>query len=1040
MLRLAQFRCQKIGRPVALYALAAVLSSLTTFALNPSLDVSQYAHTSWKIRDGVFQGYIETMAQTSDGYLWLGTEFGLLRFDGVRFLPWKSSEGELPSDFITRLLAARDGTLWIGTNEGLARLNGGKLTNYSKLADHRVYALVEDRAGTVWIGTAGAEETSGRLCSIQRGYIHCYGNDGSLGKGVVSLHEDSVGNLWVGAEIGLRRLSPGSSKPSPVHDVAGQILALAEGDSKTVLVATSREIKRFVDGRTEAYPLPAVGPQFQPRVLLRDRNGGMWIGSLDQGLLHVYKGKIDRFTQNDGLSGNTVSSIFEDREGNIWVATLSGLDRFRDLAVTTISTKQGLSNNYVRSVLATRDGSVWIGTLNGLNRWKDGEITIYRRNQSQVAAGAASASFVREVIDNGLPGNDVQSLFQDDLDRVWVATIEGLAYFEDGKFTPIKAVVKGSTLSIVGNSLESVWISNVKRGLSHLLQGSVVETIPWTSFRGRDAFLATDHVRGGLWLGFPQGGISYFQDGEVLESYFSTHGLGEGAVTDLYVERDGTLWVSTEGGLSRVKNGQVAALDDSNGLPCKTIRWAIVDNANSMWLLTDCGLVRIAGPELLAWIDNVDKDPKRKVQVSVFDNSDGVSNHFGHSGYSPFVAKSTDGRLWFATFEGVGVIDPHRIPFNPLPPPVHIEQVIADRKTYNAASQLRLPPLVRDLEVEFTALSLVASEKIRFRYMLEGRDQDWQDARSRRHAIYTDLPPGSYRFRVKASNNSGIWNEPGASWQFSIAPAYYQTIWFRVACSAVFLSLLWCLYRLRLRRIALQFSMRLEERVSERTRIAGELHDTLLQSFQGLMLRFQTAEELLPTRPIEAKQALEAALVRADEAIREGRDAVHDLRSSTRVGNDLVEAVTATGEEFAANGGNPRFQIVVEGTPHDLHPILRDEIYRIAREALWNAFSHAQAHLIEAELAYGSSGFRLCVRDDGVGIDSTVLDRGGRDGHWGLLGIRERANRIGGKLDIWSRPGAGTEVELRIPNSITYGTSSATAGNWSLRDKGWDGV
>jgi len=416
--------------------------------------------------------------------------------------------------------------------------------------------------------------------------------------------------------------------------------------------------------------------------------------------------------------------------------------------------------------------------------------------------------------------------------------------------------------------------------------------------------------------------------------------------------------------------------------------------------------------------------------MTVFENSDGAPSHLAHSGFHPLVAKSTDGRLWFATFDGVRVIDPRQISFNPLPPPVYIEQVTADRQIYEATSQLHLPSLIRDLQIDFTALSLVAPEKVRFRYRLDNRDRDWQDVGSRRQAFYTDLPPGNYHFRVTASNNSGVWNKAGASWDFSIAPAYYQTNGFRLACAAVFAALLWWLYRLRLRRVALQFNMRLEERVGERTRIAGELHDTLLQSFQGLMLRFQTVVELLPGRPVEAKQALQAALERADDAISEGRDAVHELRSSRLVGNDLVQAVTAIGEEFAANDANghaAKFRMVVEGAPRTLRLILRDEIYQIGREALWNAFRHAQAHLIEAEIAYSRSALRLRIRDDGIGINPLVLDQGGRAGHWGLPGMRERAQRIGGRLVVWSRLGAGAEIELSIPGSIAYETSSPRA-------------
>jgi ligand-binding sensor domain-containing protein/signal transduction histidine kinase len=1006
-------------------------------ALNPSLDISQYGHTAWTLREGTFQGYIEAIAQMPDGYLMLGTEFGLLRFDGVRFVPWKFPAGQdLPESFISGLLAARDGSLWIGTREGLACWKDGKLIHYPELAGHPVYALIEDRAGTVWTGS-GWVGPAKQLCAIRSGRVQCYGNDGRLGKGVLSLSEDRGGNLWVGAETGLWRWKPGGPKLYPVRDPFGLIRALIEGDNSTVLIAMSHEIKRLVNGKLWAYPLPAARGQLQPSSLLLDRDGGLWIGTLDQGLLHVHQGRTDRFTRADGLSGDAVSHMFEDREGNIWVATLTGLDRFRDLAVTTVSVKQGLSNDYVQSVLAARDGGVWLGTVKGLNRWKGGTMTIYRKHRAQAARREAGASVVHEVIDDGLPTDGVQSLFEDSRGRVCVSTRDGLAYFKHGRFTQVRAAIDGVTLSIAGSSLENLWISNVTRGLLHLLRGRVFESVPWTEFGGKHAAcLALDSIRGGLWLGFARGGVSYFKDGQVCESYAGANGLGEGPVTNLQLDRDGTLWASTEGGLSRVKNGRVATLNNKNGLPCNSILWTIEDDAHALWLYTACGLVRIARPELDAWATTVDGDPKRTIQIAAFENSDGVPIHFSLGGFTPFVSKSTDGRLWFATFDGVGVIDPRQIPFNTLPPPVHIEQITADRKTYETTSQLRLPPLIRDLQIDFTALSLVAPEKVRFQYMLVGRDHDWQDARSRRQAFYTDLPPGNYRFRVKACNNNGVWNEDGASCDFSIAAAYYQSNWFRVACVASFAALLWWVYWLRLRRIALQFSVRLEERVGERTRIAGELHDTLLQSFQGLMLRFQTVLELLPARPLEAKQALEGALERADQAVSEGRDAIHELRSSAIIASDLVQAVTAIGKEFAADEASAhaaKFRMVVEGRPRNLRLILRDDIYRIAREALWNAFRHARARMIELEIRYSRSTLHLRVRDDGVGIDPIVLDQGGRAGHWGLPGMRERAQRIGGRLKVWSRAGAGTEVELGIPGSVAYEPSPTRASFWLFR-------
>jgi ligand-binding sensor domain-containing protein/signal transduction histidine kinase len=969
-------------------------------ALNPSLDINQYAHTAWTVRDGFFKGVITSIAQTPDGYLWLGTEFGLLRFDGVRSAAWQPPEGEhLPSGIIRSLLATRDGRLWIGADEGLASWKDGKLTHYPELAERSVVTLLEDREGTVWAGEVAT--STGRLCAIQSGSVQCQGGDGSLGRGVFSLSEDGGGSLWAGASTGLWRWKPGPPKLYPTPD---PVQGLIEGENGAILIAMRGGIKRLVDGAAGAYPLSGAGWQFNTRNLLRDRNGGLWIGTQDRGLLHVHQGRTDLFEQSDGLSGDLIMALFEDREGNIWVATLNGLDRFRDFAVPTISVKQGFSNAVVGSVLAVRDGSIWLGTADGLNRWNNDQIVIYRKRTS------------------GLPDDAVESLFQDDRGRIWVSTARGVARFENGRFIPVSAVPGGTMLSIAGDSAGDLWISQ-EQNLFHLLGGSVVERIPWAKLGRNSAVLALLHdpLQGGLWLGFYEGGVAHFKDGQVRASYAGADGLGEGRVADLQLDRDGTLWAATQGGLSRLKNGHVATLTRKNGLPCDTVNWVVEDDDHSFWLNMACGLVRITRTELDAWA----ADSKRTIQATVFDSFDGVRSHATVVGYSPRVAKSTDGRLWFLTLDGVSVIDPRHLPVNKLPPPVHIEQITADRKKFDATSNLRLPPLIRDLEIDYTALSLVAPEKIRFRVKLEGRDRDWKDMGNERKAFYDDLPPRNYRFRVAACNNSGVWNEAGASFDFSIDPAYYQTAWFQASCVAAFLGLLWVLYRYRLHQIAHQFNTRLDERA----RIARDLHDTLLQSFQGVVFRFQAVRNMLPRRPEEAMLALDGALERTDQAIAEGRDAIQGLRSSTKVTNELAQAVTALGNEMSREmasqdsaSNSARFHVVVEGPPRDLHPILRDDVYGIAREAVRNAFRHAQARNIEADITYNGSLFRLRIRDDGNGIDPGIVAEG-RTGHYSVQGMRERARRIGGKLDVWTGTGAGTEIELSIPGSIAYETS-----------------
>ena len=1020
----------------AFYFLLAGASSLcpSAFALDPALDIEQYAHTSWKVREGFAKGGIRSIVQTADGYLWLGTAFGLLRFDGVRNVPWQPPAGQdLPSSEIYRLLAARDGTLWIGTSKGLASWRDGRLTRYVPLDGLYIFALLEDREGSLWVGAVGVP--LGKLCVIRQGGVQCYGEDGRFGRGVFSLGEDREGNLWAGVVAGLWQWKPDAPRFYSLPSGTNFVAVLGEDDDGVLLVAWSGAIKRFVEGRTEVYPLLAHVPGLTARQMLRDRNGGLWIGTPNRGLVHVHQGRADTFAQVEGLSGNDVNDLIQDREGNVWTASAEGLDRFRDVAVATFSVNQGVVGDTVHSVLAAGDGSVWLATSGGLNRWTDGRMTIPRTGSGKP--------------DGKVGGVNPHSLFQDGRGRMWFSTQLGIGYLENGRFTFIRGVPGGVVRSFAEDRAGTLWIASQDHGLFRVLEGGATPVIPWTGLGHEDfaTALAADPLRGGLWLGFFRGGIVYFADGHVRASYGAADGLGEGYVASLRVDPDGTLWAATEGGLSRLKNGRLATLTTRSGLPCDEVHWSLEDDVHSLWLYTACGLVRIARPELEAWAAAVDargaagERAVGAVQVTVFDSSDGVRGQPGTTGLSPQVARSSDGRLWFLPGGGVSVVDPHQLASNAVPPPVHIERLTADRREYPAfpttASgdrRLQLPALLRDLEIDYTALSLVAPEKVRFRYKLEGRDRDWQDAGTRRQAFFSDLRPGNYRFHVIACNNSGVWNEAGASLDFSIAPAYHQTTWFRGAVLAAFLALLAALHRLRLRQVAQHVRVRMEGRLEERERIARDLHDTLLQSVQGLILMFHAVARQLPDRD-PVRQTLDKTLDHADQVLAEGRDRVRDLRGTALSLSDLPAAFQRVADE-TARGREATFRTIVEGTVRDLHPMVLEESYCIGREALINALTHSEGQEIEIEIAYDPRVFRLRVRDDGRGIDPEILEKGGRPGHWGLAGMQERAEGIGARLHFWNRRGTGTEIELIVPAATAYrGPRAKSPRSWWRRLK-----
>jgi signal transduction histidine kinase/ligand-binding sensor domain-containing protein len=985
--------------------------------------ISQYAHASWTARDGAQLGLVFAFAQTHDGYLWVGGSYGLFRFDGLRFVPWQPPKGPaLPSNPYS-LLVSRDGTLWIGTFNGLVSWNGSQLTRYPETDGWLITSLMEDSEGTVW---AGLFSTPGQLCAIRDGRARCEDAQGGFGLFVWSLAQDRSGTLWAGAESGLWQWRPGTPRRIDTPGARLGDLSLTP-DGELLAGIRGAGLWRPAGDRLVPYPLrSATGAgallsdhDIKSNKLLRDRDGGLWIGTEGQGLLHVRDGRTDAFTRADGLSGNIACSLFEDREGNIWFGSDKGVDRFRKLPVTSLSKAQGLPHEATRSVLATRDGSVWVATDDGLARWKDGGVAVYKEAQ-------------------GLPDVRVQSLYEDHEGVLWASTARGLAYLAPppasrassppsarppaDRFSRVDGVPAKEIYSMTGDDAGNLWLSG-NEGLIRLRQGRFVETLPWSAFGRRQQAKVIAADRGGLWMAFWQdGGVMRVKDGKILAAYGVADGLGSGHVAGLRVDADGTVWAATEeGGLSRIKDGRVSTLTTGEGLPCNTIHWSIVDDDGAMWLYTACGLIRIQRDDLAAW----ETDPRHRVTPKAWGGSDGVPLLALTAAYfNPPVAKARDGRLWLASGTDIQLLDPAHLPFNPLPPPVHIESLVADHKSYAVAPGLRLPPQVRDLTIEFAALSLVDPKNTRFRYRLDGHDTDWQAVVDRRQASYTNLPPGAYRFRVKAANNSGIWNEDGAQLAFSIEPAFHQTAWFRLLALALLLALAWSAFqlwmRLRIRRERRQFEATLEARVAERTRIARDLHDTLLQRFNGVLLQFQAACNLLPDRPRESRQVLSVAIDQVAEAITEGRDTVQGLRSAASAANDLAQAL----REFAATlarecGRAASAHVEVQGAPRMLDPGVRDEAFFIAGEALRNAFHHAGAAQVDVEIRHDPRQLRVRVRDDGQGIDPAIL-QAGKEGHFGLSGMRERAELLGGRLTVRSGAGAGTEVELSVPAARAY--------------------
>jgi signal transduction histidine kinase/ligand-binding sensor domain-containing protein len=1013
----ASFRRHELHMRCALIQLVFLCGAVSAWAVNSSVRISQYGHTAWRIQDGFFEGVPYAIKQTADGYLWIGGANGLVRFDGVRFVPFTPPPGrQLPAPVIGRILAARDGSLWIGTMRGLSHWTNKDLINYPSTANAITAPFVEDEDGTVWFWRAAIADDTGPLCQVKDTAIRCYGKaDGIPEEAYANVVRDSAGNFWLGSSNTLTRWRPGSFQTyylSGLKANAGAgLFALAPRPDGSLWVGMADPgpamgLQQLSHGAWKPFVVPGFDSStLKVHTLFMDNQNALWVGTFEHGVYRIYDQGIEHFDSSEGLSGDDVFAFFEDREGDLWVATDKGLDCFRDLPVTSLSTREGLTTPSVSTVQAMRDGSIWIGGAYALNILGPG------LGQGRVRSLQTG---------KGLPGDQVTSLFEDHAGRHWVGIENTLNIYENGRFTRITrrdGSPMGMVLGITEDVDNNLWVLSLgpPRMLIRIFNRKVQEEIPTPQIPGASSIVADP--RGGVWLGLLNGDLARYQQGRV-ETFRFEH-PPDSRVHQVLLSADGSVLGATTYGLIGWSNGKQQTLSARNGLPCDGVYSAVKDDSDFLWLYMQCGLVEIARSDLQRWWE----EPDVKLQPRLFDVFDGFQGG-NRAAFESKAVRTVDGRLWFANAFVAQTIDPAHLARNVMAPAVHVEKVIADRKGYSPQGDVRLPARTRDLEIDYTALSLAVPQKVRFRYKLEGRDTDWQEAGARRQAFYTDLSPGTYRFQVIACNNDSVWNSDGATLNFNVAAAWYQTGRFRISIAAALLLALWGIYQLRILRLAHQFNIRLEERVGERTRIARELHDSLLQNLHGLMLQFQAASNMFEKCPVEAKQTLKNAIAGTEHAITESQDAIQDLRSERNAESDLAASLTNLGDELAnsrnAGGSSPAFNLIMEGERRNLSSAIQVEVYCIAREVLRNAFRYAEAHQIEAEIRYDDQEFRLRIRDDGKGIDPKILEEGGRLGHWGLPGVRERAEKIGARLDLWSRPGMGTEVQLTVPGGVAY--------------------
>ena len=972
-------------------------------ALDPGRQISQYRHSAWRVEDGDFNGSPVVMAQTLDGYLWIGTGTGLIRFDGVRFVPWTPPAGQrLLDPRVFSLLGARDGSLWIGTGFSISHWKNGRLTNYPELAG-RIEALVEDEEGSIWLARTYMPDKMGPVCRIKNEQLRCFAGDQDIPfSSALQLANGGHGELWIGGYSELCLWKPASCHvyfPNVTGQPEGYPMfkALAEapdGSAWAAIDGSGRflHLQHFEGGNWVPRDYPGIGIENSDvTTLFIDRDNALWIGTAHHGIFRARGDLVDHFDRTDGLSSDAVGGFFQDKEGTLWVVTSAGIDNFRDTLVTTYSMREGLSADSAVAVLGARDGTLWI-----INNYESLE---YLRGNKVSALQST----------HGLPGRHVSTFYEDHAGKLWLGIDNNLWVYQQGVFRVIQHA-DGSPLgiifSIAEDGLGNIWV-RAGPNLDRIRDLTVQEE--HTSPQIQTSYILTATADGAAVLGLVDGDLVLYKDGKT-ETIPSNETGNTRQIRELMVDPDGSIWGTNVDELIRWKDGVRTNLGVSNGLPCNGIFTMLKDKQGSFWLYTKCGLVTIDKSQLDIWSNH----PDTKVKTTPLDVFDGVQP--GLTALKPQAAMTPDGRLWFVNGRLLQMIDPSHLRRNEIPPPVHIEEVVADRQTYPALANLRLPALTRDLHIDYTALSFVEPKKVRFRYQLDGHDSGWREAGTRRQAFYTNLSPGSYRFRVIASNNDGVWNDTGATLDFSVAPAWYQTKLFLAGSAATVLLLGWVIYQLRIRKIAAIMSARFDERLTERTRLARELHDTLLQTIQGSkMVADDALDEAVDL--IRMRSAMERVSRWLGQAMEEGRTALRSLRASTIETNDLASSLRDATKN-SLNHGYMKVEFSVTGASRPMHPIVRDEILRIGYEAIRNASMHSGGSRLLVELAYGQD-LLLRVTDNGKGIEPAIAEAG-KKGHFGLQGMRERAARIGAKLNLVTSAVSGTAVSLTVPGRSVY--------------------
>lgn len=964
----------------------------TADALDPARATSQYIRDHWNSENGFPGGQIHSIAQTKDGYLWIGTDRGLVRFDGLNFVTIQESGPDMvPITHIIGLTTDAEGALAVrmeGPN--LFRYHEGKFASFlpQYLLSNGITAMSRANDGDILLAT------------VTHGAFRCSsGKTESLAAPpesvVISIAQTADGKVWLGTrDDGLFYLND------------GQLIAVTKGlpDSKI-------------------------------NSLLPTRDGRLWIGT-DNGAALWDGSEISKSNMPPSLAHLQVLTMMEDHDSNVWIGTAGGLLRLNAKGVSLLEGLNSQSNGAISALFEDREGNLWIGDEQGLERLRD-------------------SAFVTYSISEGLPSESNGPVYTGPDERIWIAPSEGGLYWMKGRQVErVKnAGLPNDIVYSITGSKDDVWLGRQRGGLTHLsLRAGAFAAETYTRSDGlaqNSVYTVHEDRDGTIWAGTLSGGVSRLKHGQ-FTTYTMADGLGSNTVSSIEDSSGGTMWFATPGGLNQLSNGHLRTYTVRDGLPSDDVISLLEDSGGILWIGTEAGLAFFSSNHIHG-VDELQKSLHEPVfgiaedhngslwlatssqvlrvnrerllrgtlsdgDIREYELADGLQGTEGVR-RDRSVVSDLDGHIWFSMNRGLSVVDPRRARNESAPAMPHVETISVDGSPVDLQGTVHIPKSHQRIVFSLAGLSLAVPDRVRFRYLLEGFDHGWSEPVATRQAIYTNLGPGSYRFRLVASNSDGVWNGQETTVSFRIEPAFWQTWWFQCSCVLALALVAWLLYRLRMHQITRQMNVRFEERLAERMRIAQELHDTLLQGFLSASMQLHVLTDQVPESS-PAKPLLGRVLQLMGQVTEEGRNALRGLRSSVRDSHNLEQALSSVPQELAIQE-EIAYRVIVDGQPRPLHPVIRDEVYRIGREALVNAFRHAHAGNIEVALEYTAGHLRVMVRDDGRGIDPHVLNLG-REGHWGLAGMRERAERIGAKLRVLSRSASGTEVELTVPSHVAY--------------------